>query len=48
MGNGSINERKTREQKKLIIMGDFNSQIGKREEEDELGIGSYYYGKRNM
>lgn len=32
---------------RLIIMGDFNSQIGARQLEEENIIGPYYYGTRN-
>ncbi len=31
----------------VIIMGDFNSQIGSRKKEEETIIGPYNYGKRN-
>lgn len=31
----------------ILIMEDFNSQIGKREEEEERVIGPYHYGSRN-
>ncbi len=38
---------KTNKKHQLIVMGDFNSQIGKRENEEGEVMGPYTYGQRN-
>ena len=38
---------KTNKKNKLIIMGDFNSQVGQRRMGEENTIGKYTYGERN-
>ena len=42
-----IKEQKVNKKSKLLIMGDFNSQVGKRMEGEESTMGKYNYGERN-
>jgi len=42
-----IQENKINDKKRLIVMGDFNSQVGQQREGEEAVIGGNNYGKRN-
>lgn len=43
----TINECKPKVRDYLLIMGDFNAQIGQRESEEDMIMGKTNYGKRN-
>ena len=45
--NETINNKPHKNDNQLIIMGDFNSQIGQRESNEERIMGPYNFGKRN-
>lgn len=45
--NDVMESKKVNKQTKIIIIGDFNSQIGKGKLEEEKIVGPYYYGERN-
>ena len=45
--NKVIKEAEKEKNAKILIIGDFNSQIGKRENGEEKIMGPYNYGKRN-
>lgn len=42
-----MNNQKVNKKNRILIMGDFNSQIGQRKEEEEDIMGPYNYGERN-
>lgn len=42
-----INNQKINVNNKLLVMGDFNSQIGERSESEDSVLGPYGYGNRN-